>query len=437
MQCDDYDAGLCRSCTRMGVPYRCQLLEKDARARELLGEHPGIEWLPPAASPESGFRNKAKMVVSGTAEAPALGILDRSGRGVDLSTCGLYPEPILEALPVLKDFISARRLTPYDVPARRGELKHLLVTVSPDGELMIRFVLRSKKLLVAIRGGLAELISELPTARVVSVNILREHAALLEGEEEIVLTEARTLPMRVDGLELNLRPKGFFQTNTGIAARMYRQGAEWARAAAPAELWDLYCGVGGFALHAARALADGDAGRALAEDASPRSLPDAAARPVTDPAARRPAADPAANPVAAGRPTPPARRRVMGVEVSEEAVAAAELSAARAGLDDVVFRAGDAAQLAAEAGTRGPDAVVVNPPRRGIGPDLARWLEGSEVRTLIYSSCNARSLAQDLRAMPSFEARQGLVLDMFPQTDHFETMVLLRRRDGGTAGAAA
>jgi 23S rRNA (uracil747-C5)-methyltransferase len=391
MRCDDYDAGLCRSCTRMGVPYRRQLLEKDARARQLLREHPGLQWLPPTASPESGFRNKAKMVVSGTADAPALGILDRSGRGVDLSTCGLYPEPILEALPVLKDFIAARRLTPYDVPARRGELKHLLITVSPEGELMVRFVLRSKKLLVAIRDGLAELIRELPRARVVSVNILREHAALLEGEEEIVLTEARTLPMRVEGLELNLRPKGFFQTNTGIAARMYRQGAEWARAAAPAELWDLYCGVGGFALHAARALAEGEAGRS----------------------------------------------RVMGVEVSAEAVAAAELSAERAGLDDVVFRAGDAAQLAAEAGSRGPDAVVVNPPRRGIGPELARWLEDSEVRTLIYSSCNARSLAQDLEAMPSFEARQGLVLDMFPQTDHFETMLLLRRRDGGRAEAAA
>ena len=238
-----------------------------------------------------------------------------------------------------------------------------------------------------------------------------------------MLTEARTLPMRVDGLELNLRPKGFFQTNTGIAARMYRQGAEWARAAAPAELWDLYCGVGGFALHAARALAEDAAGRAPIEGASARALPEDAARPLTDPAARRPAA---AGP-----------RRVMGVEVSEEAVAAAELSAARAGLDDVVFRAGDAAQLAAEAGARGPDAVVVNPPRRGIGPELARWLEDSEVRTLIYSSCNARSLAQDLRAMPSFEARQGLVLDMFPQTDHFETMLLLRRRDRGTAEAAA
>ncbi|WP_238148280.1 methyltransferase domain-containing protein [Rothia halotolerans] len=432
MRCDDYDAGLCRSCTRMGVPYGRQLLEKDARARELLSEHPGIEWLPPAASPESGFRNKAKMVVSGTAEAPALGILDRSGRGVDLSTCGLYPEPILEALPVLKAFIAARRLTPYDVPARRGELKHLLITVSPDGELMIRFVLRSKKLLVAIRDGLADLVRELPSARVVSVNILREHAALLEGEEEIVLTEARTLPMRVDGLELNLRPKGFFQTNTGIAARMYRQGAEWARAAAPAELWDLYCGVGGFALHAARSLA-GDAGQALAEDAPAQALPADAGRPVPDPSAHRPAADLAV----AGHPTLPARPRVMGVEVSAEAVAAAELSAARAGLDDVVFRAGDAAQLAAEAGTRGPDAVVVNPPRRGIGPELARWLEGSEVRTLIYSSCNARSLVQDLRAMPSFEARQGLVLDMFPQTDHFETMLLLRRRDRGPAEAAA
>lgn len=389
MRCEYFDAGLCRSCTRMGVPYQRQLREKAARARELLGGHPEIRWLEPAASPEEGFRNKAKMVVSGTASDPVLGILDRAGRGIDLSSCGLYPEPILRALPALREFIAERGLTPYDVPARRGELKHLLVTVSPDGELMVRFVLRSKKLLVAIRDGLPGLRRALPGLRVASVNILREHAALIEGDEEIVLTEARSLPMRLNGLELSLRPGGFFQTNTEIAARMYRQGAEWIRAEAPAELWDLYCGVGGFALHAARELGA-----------------DAGAAP-----------------------------RVLGIEVSPEAVASAAQTAERAGMDGVEFRVGDARVLAPEAGA-GPEALVVNPPRRGIGPELARWIEASGARTLVYSSCNARSLAEDLRHLPSFAAREGLVLDMFPQTDHFETMLLLRR-EARAAGPAA
>ena len=74
-----------------------------------------------------------------------------------------------------------------------------------------------------------------------------------------------------------------------------------------------------------------------------------------------------------------------------------------------------------------PDAVVVNPPRRGIGPELAARLQDSGVPHVLYSSCNAASLAKDLAAMPAYRARRAQVFDMFPQTGHAETLVLLSR----------
>ena len=74
-----------------------------------------------------------------------------------------------------------------------------------------------------------------------------------------------------------------------------------------------------------------------------------------------------------------------------------------------------------------PELVIVNPPRRGIGKELCGWLESSDVRHVVYSSCNAQSLARDLAALPSFTARRARVLDMFPQTTHYEVMVLLER----------
>jgi 23S rRNA (uracil747-C5)-methyltransferase len=74
--------------------------------------------------------------------------------------------------------------------------------------------------------------------------------------------------------------------------------------------------------------------------------------------------------------------------------------------------------------------VIVNPPRRGIGHELAAWLERSGVRHVVYSSCNAESLARDLAAMPSFTACRGRVLDMFPHTGHYEVIVLLQRSVG-------
>ena len=76
-------------------------------------------------------------------------------------------------------------LTPYDIPARRGELKNILVTASETGELMVRFVLRSKKLLVLIRRQLGWLQERLPKLAVLSVNLLREHVALIEAMKRL------------------------------------------------------------------------------------------------------------------------------------------------------------------------------------------------------------------------------------------------------------
>ena len=72
--------------------------------------------------------------------------------------------------------------------------------------------------------------------------------------------------------------------------------------------------------------------------------------------------------------------------------------------------------------------MVVNPPRRGIGADLAGWLETSGVRHVVYSSCNAESLARDLALMPSLRPVEARVLDMFPHTTHYEVLVLLSRQ---------
>jgi 23S rRNA (uracil747-C5)-methyltransferase len=70
---------------------------------------------------------------------------------------------------------------------------------------------------------------------------------------------------------------------------------------------------------------------------------------------------------------------------------------------------------------------VVNPPRRGIGADLAGWLQESGVRHVVYSSCNAESLARDLALMPPLRPVEARVLDMFPHTTHYEVLVLLTR----------
>ncbi len=88
MQCSYFDGHACRSCTLIELPYADQVRGKEERCAELLGERPGLQWLPTVRSREDGYRNKAKMVVGGTVERPTLGILDAGGRG---STCARAP----------------------------------------------------------------------------------------------------------------------------------------------------------------------------------------------------------------------------------------------------------------------------------------------------------------------------------------------------------
>ncbi|WP_062516700.1 23S rRNA (uracil(747)-C(5))-methyltransferase RlmC [Demequina gelatinilytica] len=384
MRCAYYDSGVCRSCTLIETPHDVQVADKQAHLESLvsaaLGESArGIAWEAPLVSAEQGFRTKAKMVVGGTMDAPTIGILDEHGAGVDLRECPLYPEPLAASFPVLARFVHVARLEPYDVPARRGELKNVIVTLAPDGELMARLVLRSTEALARIQKHLPWLLAELPSLAVVTANILPEHKAVVEGERELVLTERESLAMEMGDVVLHLRPQSFFQTNTAIARELYADVAAWVDDASPATVWDLYCGVGGFALHC---LGPG--------------------------------------------------RAVVGVEVSEQAIESARLSAEElaragaAGADDAVFVAADATAWAREQELV-PDAVIVNPPRRGIGAELAGWLEESGAGTVVYSSCNAVTLAKDLAAMPSLVPVRGRLLDMFPHTSHYEAVVLLKR----------
>lgn len=375
MYCDHYVAGSCRSCTLLEQSYPQQLQGKLTHCQALLTAHQGVEWLAPVTSAETGFRNKAKMVVSGTAALPLLGITDAQGQGVDLADCPLYPPSLQACFAPIARFISAADITPYDVASRRGELKFVLVTLAGDsGELMVRLVLRSQGALARIRKHLASLLEALPQIVVVSVNLQPEHKAILEGDQEIFLTGQQSLTMRLNGMPLHLRPKSFFQTNTAVAAALYRQAAAWVDELNPASLWDLFCGVGGFALQCADGV-----------------------------------------------------REVIGIELSAEAIASAEQSRQELGLQRVSFQSLDATHFT-QGSAAAPELVIVNPPRRGIGNELCAFLESAaNIRWVIYSSCNSESLARDLQQMPGWRLRQARLLDMFPHTPHYEVITLLER----------
>ena len=267
MFCEYFEARVCRSCPLMGVPYSQQVRDKERASRRALisldrpssrrnpAQPPAaksqFDWLPTYRSPQKEFRNKAKMVVSGSKKSIVLGLAPTKDHpaGVDLQACPLYVPAIRAAFAPIRAWLQRLGARPYNIATAKGEVKYVLVSANPEGELMVRLVLRSKAALHRIENTWSELQAELPHLRVFSVNIQPEHTTVIEGREEIILSSERYIPMPGIGTDLWLAPGAFFQTNTAASQAMYTQAATWARELQPETAWDLYCGVGGFALH--------------------------------------------------------------------------------------------------------------------------------------------------------------------------------------------
>ncbi|NIF32567.1 23S rRNA (uracil(747)-C(5))-methyltransferase RlmC [Enterobacter sp. Cy-643] len=374
MQCALYDAGRCRSCQWIEQPVEDQLLAKMTDLRQLLAGIAVGEWCQPVSGPEQAFRNKAKMVVSGSVEKPLLGMLHRDGTPEDLTDCPLYPASFEPVFAALKPFIARAGLTPYSVARKRGELKYLLLTESlADGGMMLRFVLRSESKLEQLKAALPWLQQQLPQLKVISANIQPVHMAIMEGEQEIPLTEQRALEEVFNGVPLYIRPQSFFQTNPQVASRLYATARDWVRALPVNHMWDLFCGVGGFGLHCA---------------------------------------------------TP--EMKLTGIEIAPEAIASAKQSAEKLGLHNIHFRALDSTQFAV-AQQDIPQLVLVNPPRRGIGKALCDYLEQMAPAFIVYSSCNAQTMAKDIQMLPGYRVVRTQLFDMFPHTSHYEVLTLLER----------
>lgn len=415
VDCSYFDAGLCRSCTLLPVPMSTRVESQQAEVADLLapfwaaGESGAAQeeersartteqnWLPPVVGPESGFRIKVKMVVAGTTEHPTLGILDEDGAGIDLTDCPLYPESIHTVIRTLPWLIRRAQVPPYNVRKRKGQLKHVIVTAGDDNRVMVRFVLASQSALPRLQEHLPAFMDACEEVEVfsASANINPVHTAIIEGDEEIALHGPQWLPVTQGRVQLKVRPQSFVQTNTVVASGLYEQVREWvANAEVPATshgrhlmVWDLFCGVGGFALHVA-----GPSRQVTGVEVAPAAVESAR-------------------------------------DVARELARGAERDAA--GEDDLGlnFICADATQWARQQ-TQVPDVLIVNPPRRGMGEDMAGWVEQSGIPNVIYSSCNPRTLAADLKKMPGYKIEQARFLDMFPHTSHAEVVVRLARQAG-------
>ena len=380
--CTYFNENRCRSCAGIEQDYASQISKKEVEIEEALKFLLPFRLEPSARSPIMGFRNRAKMSVTGTVETPIIGLpggetdLDQ---GQELLNCPIHHPKLNALMNALPELIRSFNLIPYQIKNRRGELKGLIAFYSENSNQMyLRFVLRSKECVSRIQKLIPTLQSQFPELVCISANIQPIPHAILEGPEEIILTEVKSIVYSFEHagkkLELSLAPQAFVQTNSQVATQLYQTAASWIAEAHPEKMLELFCGQGAFSFFAA-------------ENA----------------------------------------KQILGIEINPDAVKIANETAARLGFSHLNFKCSDAAQVGSEIQAFQPNLILANPPRRGLGESL-KLIRDSNAEHFIYSSCSIESLAKDLKLLSDrYRVKKIQLFDLFPHTSHFEVLVWMSK----------
>ena len=381
--CSHY--ALCGGCTYQTMRHEEELRLKERQVKRLL-ENAGIcvqswEGIVPAPS-ETGYRNKCEFSFGDEEKDGdlALGMRKRMSyyEVVTLKDCNIVDADYLRIIEGTLQFFQERRVPFYHKARHDGSLRHLVVRKgAATGEILINLVTSSevpfsveefKDMLLGL---------ELDGSVCGILHSVNDGLADVVKSDEMRLLYGRDFFMeKLFDLEFKVSVYSFFQTNSAGAEKLYSIVKEFARDVTDKTVFDLYCGTGTI-------------GQIMAEAGS---------------------------------------KKVLGIELIEEAVVAANENAKRNHLENCTFLAGDVLKMVDELEER-PDLIIVDPPRDGIHPKAIGKIIAFGAPEIVYVSCKPTSLARDLEIFQQegYQVERVKLMDMFPRTVHVETVVLLSK----------
>jgi 23S rRNA (uracil1939-C5)-methyltransferase len=379
-RCQHVEDG-CGGCSWQHVSYPAQLAAKAAAVRDSLERLGGFRDLAirPILPAPDAFYYRNKMEFAFHPE----GTLGLHPRGawydiISLKECLLESPLAVTIVKAAQEFVRRRGISLYHPRSQQGLLRELCIRQSRGtGETLLGIVTSPGDF--AEGREMAAYLANIDKGITGVVRSIRAttDSALPVGENT-VLFGTDSITEITAGLRFRIRLETFFQTNSAQAEQLMTLVKNFVGDVAGAQVVDVYCGVGFFSL----ALAAAGAG-------------------------------------------------VIGVEVVDSAIEAARANAAANGLSGVTFHAGDARRVLADVLPAGlaPKVVVLDPPRAGAGGKVMRRIARACPERIVYVSCNPTTLARDLVELRPFGYQMTAVqpIDLFPQTYHVETVVVLER----------
>lgn len=392
--CEHY--GVCGGCKWQSLPYELQLKYKQQQVVDQLTRIGHLEL--PEITPILGseeikyYRNKLEFTFSNrrwllTGENPdEIPANERIGLGfhisgffdkvLDIKQCHLQAEPSNEIRNFVREYAVENGLSFFDLREQVGYLRNMVVRTAQNGDVMLIMVFAYDE--EESRTPLLDsLLAKFP--QITSLHYV------INGKRNDSISDLPCIKYAGDdciydvmeGIKFRISPKSFYQTNSKQAYRLYSVVRDFADLKGDEVLYDLYTGTGTIGLFLS--------GKA---------------------------------------------KKVVGIEYVQEAIDDAKINAANNGITNSHFYAGDMKDMLTgkfieENGH--PDIVVLDPPRAGIHPDVAKVLLEAAPERMVYVSCNPASQARDLAILcEKYEITAVRPVDMFPHTHHVENVVALK-----------
>ena len=425
------DAKLCGGCQLHHMDYEEELAFKSQKVYDALTRLGGADLqaagtcpvggdahIAPHALPITGandiscYRNKAQYPLAIKNGKPIAGFYkNRTHEVVPIRRCAILPEVFDKVKDVVLRWAEEDRISVYDETTGQGLLRHIYVRKGAvSGQVMVCLVVngeglpRENRLLNALR-------REIPGLASVILSVNRKNTNVVLGDEFRTLWGQDWIEDELCGFTFRLSPRSFYQVNHDQAQRLYEKAVELADLHGTETVLDLYCGTGTITLALSR-----KAGKAVGVEVVPEAIEDAKENA--------------------------ARNGVTNVEFfcADASIAAERLCAdLPVGADahigpqrpDLYAAKGDGGDgfFASLRMTGRPDVIVVDPPRKGLAPEVIDAMVQMAPARIVYVSCDPATLARDVKLLThrGYALTHAEAFDLFPRTFHVETVVLMTR----------
>ena len=371
--------GRCGGCDFRHMDYEEELWAKRQRVQDALqrlgGSDAAVEEIF-GAEDTLRYRNKSQYPIS--ADGKVGFYRARTHEVVETEQCLIQKAEADAAAQAVRQYMAHFGVAGYDEHTGKGLLRHLYVRTNTKGESLLCLLVNGEKLpheeeLVTM---LREAVPQ-TVGIVLGVNQRRGNTIL--GERYRTLWGKDTLDDVLCGLTFRLSVPSFYQVNHDQAQRLYQRAVDYAQLTGKELVLDLYCGAGTIT-------------QVMAQKAG----------------------------------------KVIGAEIVPEAIEDAKVNAACNGIDNVEFFCGDASDIAAELAARGlrPDVICVDPPRKGLAPEVVEAVAGMAPQRVVYVSCDPATMGRDVKrfAALGYTVTAATAVDLFPGTANIESAIRLERK---------